>query len=84
MPVCQVMYKETLTSALRILLMALQFSSLPSWAAPAFSLVGAAQMAMNTLLVIALVSVFIAVIVVIVRPHALANGMRSSTTRQTR
>ena len=52
------MYKETLTSVLRILqqfsvstvgethgaavLMALQFSSLPSWAAPAFSLVGAA------------------------------------------
>ena len=42
MPVCQVMYKETLTSDLRILLMALQFSSLPSWAAPAFLLVGAA------------------------------------------
>ena len=58
MPVCQVMYKETLTSVLRILqqfsvstvgethgaaiLMALQFSSLPSWAAPAFLLVGAA------------------------------------------
>ena len=55
MPVCQVMYKETLTPVLlRILqfsvstvgethgaavLMALQFSSLPSWAAPAFLLV---------------------------------------------
>ena len=33
-----------------------------------------AQMAMNTLLVIALVSVFIAVIVVIVRPHPLAHS----------
>ena len=57
MPVCQVVYKETLTPALRILqfsvstvgethgaavLMALQFSSLPSCAAPAFLLVGAA------------------------------------------
>ena len=62
MPVCQVMYKETLTSVLRILqfsistvgethgaavLMALQFSSLPSWAAPAFLLVGAAVMALQ-------------------------------------
>ena len=65
MPVCQVMYKETLTPVLlRILqfsvstvgethgaavLMALQFSSLPSWAAPAFLLVGAAVSTHNRL-----------------------------------
>ena len=64
MPVCQVMYKETLTSVLRILqfsistvgeahgaavLMALQFSSLPSWAAPAFLLIGAAVSTHNRL-----------------------------------
>ena len=62
MPVCQVIYKETLTTVWRILqfsvstvgethgaavLMALQFSSLPSWAAPAFLLVGAAVMALQ-------------------------------------
>ena len=62
MPVCQVMYKETLTPVLRILqfsvstvgethgaavLMALQCSSLPSWAAPAFLLAGAAVMALQ-------------------------------------
>ena len=64
MPVCQVMYKETLTPVLRILqfsvstvgethgaavLMALQFSSLPSWAAPAFLLFGAAVSTHNRL-----------------------------------
>ena len=63
MPVCQVMYKETLTPVLlRILqfsvstvgethgaaiLMALQCSSLHSWAAPAFLLASAAVMALQ-------------------------------------